>query len=45
MYIDKCIPAIRDKFQVEIKEKDLHERYAVAVKVDGGGKGDITTAG
>ena len=39
MYTDKCIPAIGDKFQVEIKEKDSHDRYAVAVKVDGGGEG------
>ena len=44
VYMDKCTPATGDRFQVEIKEKDSHDRYALAVKVDGSGEGDVTTA-
>ena len=34
-YMDNWTPAIGDIFEVEIDEVNLHNRYAVAVKVDG----------
>ena len=33
-YMDSWTPSIRDKFEVKINEINLHDRYAVAVKVN-----------
>ena len=34
-YMDNWTPAIGDEFQVEIEEMNVHDRQAVAVKVNG----------
>ena len=35
VYMDNRTPAIGDTFEVEIDEINLHDRFAVAVKVNG----------